>query len=238
MRYDWQATASNCFQRRLAFSFNDLWGFSSSILGVAHIRPLLNARVEDQLSVTEDTIAHLDTFGSQQRNSACFWRWVAVTSNHVLKSLIASCVSRWSSNARLRERASLVAGLRRWAGTLMPEVAATSFPLFLNWGIVSIQNTKVGKNRKVGKILTKVPTAGFASLCDLFQVCMNCLRAGHIAEKCRAPSMCKKCTRHHHTLLHRDADNSTQKKPENAEAKEEGACSRSKGYRTSLIDDL
>ena len=52
-------------------------------------------------------------------------------------------------------------------------------------------------------------------------LCMNCLRAGHIAEKCRAPSMCKKCTRYHHTLLHRDADNSTQKKPENAEAKEE-----------------
>ena len=50
---------------------------------------------------------------------------------------------------------------------------------------------------------------------------MNCLRAGHIAEKCRAPSMCRKCTRHHHTLLHRDADNSTQRKPDNAEAKEE-----------------
>ena len=33
--------------------------------------------------------------------------------------------------------------------------------------------------------------------------------------------MCKKCTRHHHTLLHRDDDNSTQKKPENAEAKGE-----------------
>ena len=33
-------------------------------------------------------------------------------------------------------------------------------------------------------------------------LCMNCLRAGHIAEKCRAPSMCKKCTRLHHTLLH------------------------------------
>ena len=52
-------------------------------------------------------------------------------------------------------------------------------------------------------------------------LCMNCLRAGHIAEKCRAPSMCRKCTRHHHTLLHRDADNSTQRKPDNAEAKEE-----------------
>ena len=52
-------------------------------------------------------------------------------------------------------------------------------------------------------------------------LCMNCLRAGQIADKCRAPSMCKKCTRYHHTLLHRDADNSAQKEPDNAEAKEE-----------------
>ena len=52
-------------------------------------------------------------------------------------------------------------------------------------------------------------------------LCMNCLRAGHIAEKCRAPSMCKKCTRHHHTLLHKDADDLTQKKPDNVEGKEE-----------------
>ena len=50
---------------------------------------------------------------------------------------------------------------------------------------------------------------------------MNCLRTGHIAEKCPAPSMCRKCTRHHHTLLHKDADDSTQKKPDNAETKEE-----------------
>ena len=42
-----------------------------------------------------------------------------------------------------------------------------------------------------------------------------------MAEKCRAPSMCKKCTRCHHTWLHRDADIVTQKKPDNAEAKEE-----------------
>ena len=35
--------------------------------------------------------------------------------------------------------------------------------------------------------------------------------------------MCKKCTRYmyHHTLLHSDADSSTQKKPDNVEAKEE-----------------
>ena len=49
---------------------------------------------------------------------------------------------------------------------------------------------------------------------------MTCLRAGHIADKCRAPSMCRKCARHRHTLLNRDADNSTQRKPDNAEAKE------------------
>ena len=50
---------------------------------------------------------------------------------------------------------------------------------------------------------------------------MNCLRAAHNAEKCRAPQLCKKCTRYHHTLLPRDADDSTLKKPEKAEGKEE-----------------
>ena len=50
--------------------------------------------------------------------------------------------------------------------------------------------------------------------------CMNCLRKGHIAEECRAPQMCKKCTRHRHILLHRDVDNLTQRKPGNAESKE------------------
>ena len=52
-------------------------------------------------------------------------------------------------------------------------------------------------------------------------LCMNYLRAEHIAEKCRTPLMCKKCARRHHTLSPRDADNSTQKKPEKAEGKEE-----------------
>ena len=33
--------------------------------------------------------------------------------------------------------------------------------------------------------------------------------------------MCNKRTRHHHTLLHRDADNVTQRKPGNVEGKEE-----------------
>ena len=53
--------------------------------------------LEDQFSTTEDIVMHLDTFGSPQRDSACFWRCVAVTSNHldissVWKSLLAICV--------------------------------------------------------------------------------------------------------------------------------------------------
>ena len=43
-------------------------------------------------------------------------------------------------------------------------------------------------------------------------LCINCLRKGHIAENCRAPPMCKKCTRKHHTLLHRDVDSVPQEK--------------------------
>ena len=64
-------------------------------------------------------------------------------------------------------------------------------------------------------------------LADRFSVvreqglCMNCLRKGHIAEKCRAPPMCKKCTKQHHTLLHRDADQAPRRKPEEKEDKEE-----------------
>ena len=50
---------------------------------------------------------------------------------------------------------------------------------------------------------------------------MNCLRKGHIAEKCRAPQMCKKRTKHHHTLLHRDAKCLSQRKSENEDRKEE-----------------
>ena len=51
-------------------------------------------------------------------------------------------------------------------------------------------------------------------------LCMNCLKKGHIAERCRAPRMCKKCTRQHHTLLHRDADHASSRKSDE-EAKEE-----------------
>ena len=45
-------------------------------------------------------------------------------------------------------------------------------------------------------------------------LCMNCLRKGHMADKCQAPLMWKKCKKHHHTLLHRDANGLSQKKPE------------------------
>ena len=47
--------------------------------------------------------------------------------------------------------------------------------------------------------------------------CKNCLKPGHIASKCRAPPMCKRCHKHHHTLLHREADT----RPE--ESKEPGS---------------
>ena len=30
--------------------------------------------------------------------------------------------------------------------------------------------------------------------------------AGHIASKCRAPPICKKCNKHRHTLLHIEAN--------------------------------
>ena len=45
-------------------------------------------------------------------------------------------------------------------------------------------------------------------------LCLNCLRKGNMAEKCRAPPMCKMCTKHHHTLLHRDADSVPHKRDE------------------------
>ena len=52
-------------------------------------------------------------------------------------------------------------------------------------------------------------------------LCMNCLRKGHIAVKCQAQPMCKKCTKQHHTLLDRDDDNLSQRRSKNAEGKEE-----------------
>ena len=51
--------------------------------------------------------------------------------------------------------------------------------------------------------------------------CMNCLRKGHRAEKCRAPPMCKKCTNHHHTLPYWDDNYLSEKKPGKEEGKED-----------------
>ena len=34
--------------------------------------------------------------------------------------------------------------------------------------------------------------------------CMNCLKPGHMANKCRVPAACRKCSKTHHTLLHID----------------------------------
>ena len=36
-------------------------------------------------------------------------------------------------------------------------------------------------------------------------LCRNCLKPGHIANKCRAPPMCETCHKYHHTLLHKEA---------------------------------
>ena len=41
-------------------------------------------------------------------------------------------------------------------------------------------------------------------------LCKNCLKPGHIASKCRLPSMCKRCHKYHHTLLHIKADTKKQ----------------------------
>ena len=35
--------------------------------------------------------------------------------------------------------------------------------------------------------------------------CKNCLKTGHMASRCRAPPMCKRCRKYHHTLLHMEA---------------------------------
>ena len=47
--------------------------------------------------------------------------------------------------------------------------------------------------------------------------CKNCLKPGHIASKCRAPPMCRKCHKFHHTLLHKEAETKPEetKKPTN-----------------------
>ena len=43
------------------------------------------------------------------------------------------------------------------------------------------------------------------SLVKRCALCKNCLKPGHMASKCRAPPVCKKCNKYHHTLLHIEA---------------------------------
>ena len=52
------------------------------------------------------------------------------------------------------------------------------------------------------------------------RLCTNCSNKGHLAGKCQAPPMCKKCMKFHHPLLHRDVDR-TQRKPESKKGKDE-----------------
>ena len=43
--------------------------------------------------------------------------------------------------------------------------------------------------------------------------CMNCLKVGHTAKKCRAPQSCRKCRKSHHTLLHINSNKPPEKSP-------------------------
>ena len=43
---------------------------------------------------------------------------------------------------------------------------------------------------------------------------MNCLKAGHMANKCRANPACNKCYKTHHTLLHKDLSKHTEEPAE------------------------
>ena len=64
--------------------------------------------------------------------------------------------------------------------------------------------------------------------------CKNCLRKGHIAVKYQAPLKWKKCTKHHHMLLHQDANYPSQRKSEEEDCKEENSCSGTNQWDTSL----
>ena len=44
--------------------------------------------------------------------------------------------------------------------------------------------------------------------------CMNCLKAGHMASKCRAPPACRKCHKAHHQLLYIEVKPSEEKTTE------------------------
>ena len=63
--------------------------------------------------------------------------------------------------------------------------------------------------------------AEMSSFTRKFVLCINCVGKGHIAEKCRAPPICKKCTKSDHTLLHRVVDSVPQEKPKKDDKVEE-----------------
>jgi len=47
--------------------------------------------------------------------------------------------------------------------------------------------------------------------------CYSCIKKGHVAKQCKQRASCKKCTRQHPTILHRDdwTTNETERRPEN-----------------------
>ena len=71
---------------------------------------------------------------------------------------------------------------------------------------------------------------GYRSLHEL-------LKKWHILKNCRAPLMCKKCTKHHHTLLDKDADYLPQRKSENEEGNKDYVATLSVSEQV-LVNDL
>ena len=64
----------------------------------------------------------------------------------------------------------------------------------------------------------------------------KCLMSGHIASRCRAPPMCKKCCKYHHTLLHIiEADPKTEDKRVSKDMDPRGIFEM---RRRGAIDDL
>jgi hypothetical protein len=42
------------------------------------------------------------------------------------------------------------------------------------------------------------------ALVSKYNLCFNCMQEGHRACECTSPHYCKRCTKHHHTLLHQN----------------------------------
>ena len=87
----------------------------------------------------------------------------------------------------------------------------------LQWKFQGMLCMKMSKNHII-KFRVQLPFKGWIhedkiSIVWELRSCMNCLKRGHLAEKCHAPQMCKRSTKFHHPLLHRDVDQ-TQMWPE------------------------